>query len=243
MKIPRKDFLKDSHDPKILNRLLDLTEKAFKTWQPIWSPFISAQSLAEIKRILEPLNEINCASYGGFQNAERQRVLFQRCLDPEEITENFVPIVGIKIKGNFLFDKTNAYDFLQDILKQGISNESIGDIWIIGEQGAELICTPEVGLSLNEQSSFIRTVEIKYITVKVNQLKLPIKRVPKEITTIEASIRIDAIASAGFGVSRSKIVNQIKEGKIRIELVKFIIRLIMDKIGYLLMKLIYQKVI
>ena len=29
-------------------------------------------------------------------------------------------------------------------------------------------------------------------------------------------MRLDAIASGGFGVSRSKIVNQLKEGKIRL---------------------------
>ena len=33
---------------------------------------------------------------------------------------------------------------------------------------------------------------------------------------MEASKRIDAIASAGFGLSRAKITNQIKEGRLRL---------------------------
>ena len=36
------------------------------------------------------------------------------------------------------------------------------------------------------------------------------------ITTVEASCRIDAIASAGFGLSRGKVVAQIKAGRLRL---------------------------
>ena len=43
-----------------------------------------------------------------------------------------------------------------------------------------------------------------------------LQKKPKRLTTVEASTRLDAIASAGFGQSRSKIVNQIKEGNIRL---------------------------
>jgi RNA-binding protein YlmH len=35
------------------------------------------------------------------------------------------------------------------------------------------------------------------------------------LQTVEASCRIDAIASAGFGLSRAKIVSHIKAGRLR----------------------------
>ena len=35
-------------------------------------------------------------------------------------------------------------------------------------------------------------------------------------STVEASTRLDAIASAGFGLSRAKIITQIKEGRLRL---------------------------
>ncbi|MDC0836201.1 S4 domain-containing protein, partial [Limnoraphis robusta] len=35
-------------------------------------------------------------------------------------------------------------------------------------------------------------------------------------TTVEASLRLDAIASAGFGMSRSKMVNLIDGGDVRV---------------------------
>ena len=47
-------------------------------------------------------------------------------------------------------------------------------------------------------------------------MEIPFTRAEKVISTIEASTRIDAIASAGFGLSRSKITNQIKQGYLRL---------------------------
>ena len=45
---------------------------------------------------------------------------------------------------------------------------------------------------------------------------MPAQRNPKRLSTVEASCRIDAIASAGFGLSRSKVVHQIKAGRLRL---------------------------
>jgi RNA-binding protein YlmH len=38
----------------------------------------------------------------------------------------------------------------------------------------------------------------------------------KEINTVEASLRLDAIASAGFGISRSKMAEAISAGDVRV---------------------------
>ena len=39
----------------------------------------------------------------------------------------------------------------------------------------------------------------------------------KSLTSVEASLRLDAIASAGFGVSRSKMASWIRQGRIRVD--------------------------
>ena len=38
---------------------------------------------------------------------------------------------------------------------------------------------------------------------------------PHTLSSVEASCRLDAIASAGFGISRSKVISQIKAGRLR----------------------------
>ena len=62
----------------------------------------------------------------------------------------------------------------------------------------------------------VRNIEIHIKALQLDQLLFPATRVPKRFKSVEASKRIDAIASAGFGISRGKIVNQIKLGRLRL---------------------------
>ncbi len=222
MKLSRTELLKNSNNKESLANLLALAEKAFKNCQPIWSPFICAPTLQEVTKIFDKLNEIHCNQYGGFSGAERKRILFQRSFNSEAKKTKNIPISAIQISGNFLFDPTSPKDFLNDLKMEGVSEENIGDIWIIGDRGAQLVCTPEVGAYLNQRESSIRTVKIKYELLEIDQLRLPNQRKPRKISTVEASKRLDAIASAGFGISRSKILNQIKQGNLRLNWVEVI---------------------
>ena len=222
MKLSRTDLLKNSNYKESLESLLGLAEQAFKDFHPIWSPFIAAPILQEVSNIFDQLTEINCKQYGGFNGAERKRILFQRNFDSETLKPTNIPIIGIQVSGNFLFDPTSPRDFLNDLKNQGITEENIGDIWIIGDRGAQLFCTPEAGDYLNKKESSIRTVKIKYESIKIDQLRLPHQRKSRKITTVEASKRLDAIASAGFGISRSKIANDVKQRKLRLNWVEAI---------------------
>jgi len=61
----------------------------------------------------------------------------------------------------------------------------------------------------------VRSVPVKSRPIELSELRV---REPKkkEMTTVEASLRLDAIASAGFGMSRSKMVALINGGDVRV---------------------------
>ena len=52
--------------------------------------------------------------------------------------------------------------------------------------------------------------------VGMDELQIPAGRSEKLINTVEASTRLDAIASAGFRVSRTKIIERIENGMLRL---------------------------
>jgi RNA-binding protein YlmH len=52
--------------------------------------------------------------------------------------------------------------------------------------------------------------------VPLDQLQWPASRTPRLLTTVEASLRLDAVASAGLGVSRSRMAEQIRAGAVRV---------------------------
>ena len=69
---------------------------------------------------------------------------------------------------------------------------------------------------MHQKFGKLREVEVEIESISISDMELPFTRLEKVIHTVEASTRIDAIASAGFGLSRSKITAQIKQGSLRL---------------------------
>ncbi len=216
MKIPRKEFLTDSLDPKFMEQLLVQAETVMRTWQTTWSPFTSAPLIEEALLKMKKISELECKAEGGHPCAERKRLECKRNHPQKNFSNEAIPIHGLIIQGNFLFDTPSPQDINQALQSLGIHSENLGDIWIKGNRGAEAICTPEASETLNGQIGQVRGIPITCKSVSIDQLQPPSPRIPKKVTSVEASKRLDAVASAGFGMSRSKIVSEIKNGRLRL---------------------------
>ena len=216
MNISIIDLAKTCQNQEEIKSLLLHADKAFTTWEKIWSKFVSAPVKEEILYLVNKLNDLKCYSYGGYINSERNRICFSRVSQNGSQNEDLSPFKGISIEGNFLFDRAEKVDFLNVIVSIGISPCEIGDIWIHRDRGAQAICTPEAAKTLHSKRRSIRNIEIVFEALEINQLALPANRQPRRIKSVEASKRLDAIASAGFGLSRGKIIKQIKSGQLRL---------------------------
>lgn len=211
--LPREEILKKVENRAEIAQVLDKAEQAIKTWEVVCTDFLAPPILAEIEQIFRRLTEIQFLADGGYPQAERQRVGFARSeipLDPSQ-----VEVALLDISGNFLFDPATHRDFLGAILGTGIVRDKIGDILVLGERGAQALVLPEMVEFLEQSLVQVRSVPVKTQRVGIEELKFhaPTK---KEITTVEASLRLDAIASAGLGVSRSKMVEAINTGDVRV---------------------------
>ena len=162
------------------------------------------------------MNDISLLFEGGFPSAERKRICFLRSVEEMHSPSIEIPIKGIYIKGNFLFDRAKQSDFRDLLYELHAQADDIGDIWLIRDRGAQAICTKKCADSINQKIGKLREVEISIHALDLNEMEIPFNRPEKVINTVEASTRIDAIASAGFGLSRSKVIKQIKEGCLRL---------------------------
>ena len=216
MHLPKEKILFKSRFRKEVETLLHFAEKALIERAAIWSPFVSAQLIEEVTNKFNNLNDISLLLEGGFPSAERKRICFLRAEEEMDSPSIAIPIKGIYIKGNFLFDRANPNDFRDLLHDLHVQEDEIGDIWLIRDRGAQAICSKKCADSINQINAKLRDVEISIETLDVSEMEIPINRPEKIINTVEASTRIDAIASAGFGLSRSKITTQIKKGCLRL---------------------------
>lgn len=211
--LPREEILKGVENRDSIARVIDRTEQAIKTWEVVLTDFLSPPELAELQRAFSRLTEVQIVAWGGYEQAERQRVAIARVEVPLERSQ--VELVALEIAGNFLFDTATHRDFLGAMLGTGIVREKTGDIIVLGERGAQAIVSPELAEFLEMSLQQVRSVPVKTQRIELSELKI---REPKkkESTTVEASLRLDAIASAGFGMSRSKMSDLIDGGDVRV---------------------------
>ena len=211
--LPKDDLLKGIENVDTLTRVIDRAEQAIRTWEPVTTDFLSPPELHEAQTVLARLTDIHAVAQGGYPQAERQRLTIARTEIPLEGAE--LPLALLSIAGNFLFDTATHRDFLGALLGTGIVREKVGDIIVLGERGAQAIVVPELVEFLQTSLNQVRSVPVKTRPVDWSELRV---RAPKkkEMTTVEASMRLDAIASAGFGMSRSKMADMISHGDVRV---------------------------
>ncbi|NCJ06034.1 photosystem II S4 domain protein [Synechococcales cyanobacterium C] len=211
--LPKADLLKGTEHTDCVTRVLDQGEQALKTWEVVQSDFLSPPEAMAVEQVLAQLTELHWVRGGGYPQAERQRLAIARAELPLEASQ--VDLVALAIAGNFLFDPASHRDFLGALLGTGLVRSKVGDIVVLGERGAQAIVVPELADFLQQHLTQVRTVPVKTTVIPFAELKV---REPhrKEITTVEASLRLDAIASAGFGMSRSKMTGLIAGGDVRV---------------------------
>ncbi|MDF0556314.1 photosystem II S4 domain protein [Kamptonema sp. UHCC 0994] len=211
--LPREELLKGIENRECVARAIDQAEQALKTWEISMTDFLSPPELAETQKVFSRLTEVQLIAWGGYPQAERQRVAIARSEIP--LDNSSVSVAALEIAGNFLFDTASHRDFLGSILGSGIVREKTGDVIVLGERGAQAIVVPELVEYLEMHLKQVRSVPVQIQRIELSELKIKEPK-KKELTTVEASMRLDAIASAGFGMSRSKMVDLIEGGDVRV---------------------------
>ena len=216
--IDLKEILINSNYKKETEELINIANLAYKHWETYWTGFNSTYVCEEILKDFENLNDFKFFIYGGFSSSQRSRIAcFRGDNIPEEdaLKSNF-PAQGIKINGNFLFDNATQDDFRSLLIKNGVNQLKVGDIWTIGDRGAQGIIDNLDIEHLDEKIFYLRDVKVKINLVGIDELQIPSGRTKKLVNTVEASTRLDAIASAGFRISRTKMIERIENGMLKL---------------------------
>ncbi|XP_015583691.2 putative RNA-binding protein YlmH isoform X2 [Ricinus communis] len=213
MKSEVSDLLKSVGDKSVVEEvkhILDMSRRASSRREALHTDFLTPPILKESMLLLEKLADIKAVGQGGYPQAERCRLSVGH---PEALMNDPDIIAALSITGNFAFQPCSHGDFLGSILGTGISREKVGDIILQGEKGAQILTVPEL-------VDFIMSSLDKVGNVSVSCARIPLLALEYEpprtrtFNTIEASLRVDALASAGFKISRSKLVDLIRDVRV-----------------------------
>uniref|UniRef100_A0A2P2IMQ7 RNA-binding S4 domain-containing protein n=1 Tax=Rhizophora mucronata TaxID=61149 RepID=A0A2P2IMQ7_RHIMU len=195
-----------------VKHVLEMGRRASSRREVFLTDFLTPPVVKESMLALEKLADIKAVAQGGYPQAERCRVSLGH---PEILTNDPDTVAALSITGNFQFQQCSHADFLGAVLGTGIAREKLGDIILQGEKGAQIILVPELVDFVMSSLDKVHNVPVSCTRIPLLALEFEPPRT-RSFRSVEASLRVDALASAGFKISRSKLVDLISNGDVRV---------------------------
>lgn len=192
---------------------LDKIESVMRGEEVAYTHFLDPHQQELVEGMVRQVPEVRYMFVGGFEQTERKRLV----IIPDYMMWDMVryPLAYLEIQGNFHFQEVSHRDYLGSLMGLGIKREMLGDIILLREGGCQVIVAPEVKDIIRLNLTKVHQVSVEVREIGEDQLVLPEEKI-KEITSTVASLRLDAVASAGFSMSRSQMVKIIKAEKVKV---------------------------
>ncbi|MCL2396613.1 MAG: YlmH/Sll1252 family protein [Defluviitaleaceae bacterium] len=176
---------------------------------PVFSEFLDPARRQYIANVLLPLEKygIMMAEGGGYEYAERKILGFS--FDPLS-AEDF-PIAKIKLEYDDKYGALAHSDILGAVLGLGLDRSVIGDIVLL-PQGAVVLADGHIGEFIASNLFKVGRVGVAAAILSPDAEFFALdNRVPDRL--ICASMRLDGVLAAAFGLSRNETANMVKSGK------------------------------
>lgn len=194
-------------ESELIRRILDLQERADKTYTVTHTAFLTPAEQYEIEK-WSLYSGIKGFWEGGYPDAERKIAFYTPNSDSVKDIDISQYISCVKIKAGF--GTPSHRDYLGSIMGLGLRREWIGDIIIDGNT-AYVFCLSPSQLTLINDLDHVSRYGVKCELIDPASVSVPEKNI-KRITFTVQSRRFDAVLGCIFGISRSKAVKLIASG-------------------------------
>lgn len=195
-----------------IKHILEMANRASLRREVLHTDFLTPPILDEAMAAIKKLVDVNAIPNGGHPEAERRRLSVGHT---EVLTTLPNTVAALSITGNFGFQPPSHSDFLGSLLGTGIAREKLGDIILQAEKGAQVLIVPELVDYIVTSLDKVREVPVSCTPIPLEALEYEPPRT-KAFKTVESSLRVDALASAGFKISRSKFAELLSKGEVRV---------------------------
>lgn len=198
-------YFKASGDENLAVELLELATKVGKNRKYSVSEFLDPHGVNVAEIIASNFENIKFEAFGGFDNAERKCVAF---ISEEYYAEPAFPVSYFQVEWDKRYYSLNHRDILGAFMSMGAKRELLGDIVFIPE-GAQFVATEKFEQYILSNLLKIGPADVNVTTITKENLKQK-EEIVKIIKATVSKLRLDSVAAAAFGVSRSRMADEIK---------------------------------
>ncbi|WP_018132783.1 YlmH family RNA-binding protein [Effusibacillus pohliae] len=195
-----------------VRRMLELADRAASRHAPCLTGFLDPRQVRIATNIARTVGDVAVFADGGWDGAERKRVLLAPDHWMPEPDELALCWLRIEVPGESVTLKHG--DYLGALLGLGLKREKIGDL-SVQPAGCDLVAARDVEEFLRLHLHQVGRASVRVLPIEKAEFRPPqIELAEREFTVM--SLRIDAVAAESFQLARSKIVDPIKAGKLQL---------------------------
>ena len=200
-------------DRLLLAKVLDRAEQAAERNIPAWTDFLSPQQQAQAQDLLRlaGISETAWLGQGGYDGAERNILLFLPDWMEPETAESPLRCLRASFRPEYALTHR---DILGSLMGMGIVREKVGDI-LVSSESADLIVLDTVAEFLLSSWESAGRAKLTVTEIPAAHLHIPAVRC-EEVRDTVSSLRLDAVCSTGFRMSRGKAADLIAAGHVQV---------------------------
>lgn len=204
-------FYRASGESDLAARLVDLAEAAVKSRRYKTSEFLDPFGLSIAETVAAHYPRVRLETDGGYPGAERVKAAF---IEEEFRGKPDYGITALTAEVDVRYYSISHRDVLGAVLALGIKREMVGDIVMTG-RGCQVVVDAGLAEYITGNFKKIGPAPVELTVIPLADIA-PKEEKVKEIRATVASLRLDTVAAAGFGTSRSQMTEEIEAAKVKL---------------------------
>lgn len=203
---------RDADERVLLAHVLDKCEQSRARNVPAHTDFLSPAELRSAEDLLHAAKyHDGWAATGGYDRAERRMLCFLP--DWQEAPDAADCMAALHVRWHESEEVTHR-DLLGSLMALGVVRGKLGDILVSGESADVIVCADVADYLLAEWTG-AGHAKLSAERVALDELSVPELKV-RELRDTVATLRLDAVASTGFSMSRAKAAELIASGRVQL---------------------------
>lgn len=204
-------YYRASGEAELAGRLIDMAEGASRSGRYRISEFLDPHGCTVAETVIAHYPGLRLETEGGYGGAERVKVAFVEYDFGGSIDFG---LTAAKINWDERHYSLSHRDVLGSLMGLGIKRELFGDI-IMQENGCFVVADAAMATYIIQNLTTIGAATVSISSAELSDIPAREEKI-KEIRATVASLRLDSVAAAGFGLSRSKMASEIEAAKLKV---------------------------
>ncbi|GGH74599.1 RNA-binding protein YlmH [Pullulanibacillus pueri] len=193
-----------------IDSLLEWKTQVLERYVVKRTDFLDPRQLEMVKTIIGKNDEITLSYSGGYQGAERSRVL----LSPPYVEDNDFGLALLEVHYPVKYASIDHRNLLGSLMGLGLKREKFGDL-LFAENRVQCVVADEIADYVQLHLNKVGRVNVTIERVALNQI-LPVEHEWEQREGAVPSLRLDVVLSEIYHLSRSKVADLVTNGLVKV---------------------------